>query len=479
MSGSVGPWWHQRKWRAVIAVGFTYAVTVFTATMAFVLLPDIAGHFDVTLRVVGWVVIVQALVISALLLPLGRFADAWGRRKALVLGLALFAVGNLATALAPSFGVLIAARTLAAVGDAMTQAVGTAALVAAFPAHERGLAVGAQTTTVAIGAASGPLVTGWALGLVGWPVMFAAVAAVASMAAVSAWVFLDGDETLAARRRVDLGGPLLSGTAIVALTVGISDPFDVGFGSPMSVGLLIVALVASIAFVRWELAVEEPMLDVRLFAIRAVHTAAGVRVLAFSASTALMLLMPVYLLSVRGVSSGRAGTVIATNAVGMAFGAQLGGRVYDRLGARLPAMTGLAVQAGLLAWFAVIGLESPIGVVVVAMFGAGVAQSLWNVPNNSALMGAPPPESLGVVGAFSNINRTIGNVIGQASAAAIVTAVMRSDDLDVPLSDLDTTPGAITSFLDGWTSAFFVAAMMTASAVVLATRLPSRAESRA
>ena len=230
MSDPVSPWWHQRKWRAVVAVGLTYVVTVFTATMAFVLLPDIAEHFDVTLRVVGWVVIVQALVISSLLLPLGRFADAWGRRKALVLGLVLFTLGNLATALAPSFGLLIAARTLAAAGDAMTQAVGTAALVAAFPPQERGLAIGSQTTAVAIGAASGPLVSGWALGFVGWQTMFVAVAAMASLAAVAAWVFLDGDAAKAVIRRFDLGGPVLSALAIVSLTVAISDPADLGLG---------------------------------------------------------------------------------------------------------------------------------------------------------------------------------------------------------------------------------------------------------
>ena len=66
MSEPVGPWWRQRKWRAVIAVGLTYVVTVFNATMSFVLLPDIADSFDVTLRVVGWFVIMQALVISSL-----------------------------------------------------------------------------------------------------------------------------------------------------------------------------------------------------------------------------------------------------------------------------------------------------------------------------------------------------------------------------------------------------------------------------
>ncbi len=473
MSDPVGPWWQQRKWRAVIAVGFTYAVTVFTATMAFVLLPEIAEHFDVTLRVVGWVVIVQALVISSLLLPLGRFADAWGRRRALVLGVALFAVGNLATGLAPGFGFLIGARTVAAVGDAMTQAVGTAALVAAFPSHERGLAVGAQTTAVAFGAASGPVLTGWALGVVGWQVPFFVIAGMASLAAIAAWVFLDGEATVTASRRVDPGGVLLSASAIVAMTVAISDPFDVGVGSPISIGLVVVAVLATVGFVRWELRRAEPMLDVRLFAIRTFHTAAAVRVLAFSAATTWTLLLPIYLLTVRGISSTWAGVVIATTAIGMAVGAQLGGRVYDRYGAKTPAMAGLGAQAVLLVWLAGLGVDSSIVVIGAVMLAAGIAQSLWNVPNNSALMGSPPPESLGVVGAFSNINRTIGNVIGQALAAAIVTAVLRRDDLDVPLSDLDTVPGAIPSFLDGWRWAFGVAAALSVVAVVVASRLPS------
>lgn len=479
MPDQAGQWWHEPKWRAVIAIGFAYFVAVFASAMSFVLLPDIADHFDITLRVVGWVVIVQALVISSTLLPLGRFGDAWGRQRTLVLGLALFTVGSAATALAPSFGVLIAARILASVGDAMTQAVGTAALVAAFPPHERGRALAAQTTSVAVGAAAGPLATGWALGFVGWQVMFLVLAGLAGSAALIAWRFLDGDRTKAAARSVDAGGSVLAGASIIALTVGISDPFDVGLGSPVTFALLAVAGLALAGFVRWELRQDEPMLDVRLFLIPTFHTAATVRVLAFAATTAWNLLLPVYLITVRGVSGTRAGAVIAATAVGMAIGAQFGGRIYDRLGARSPAVAGLAVQAVLLVWLSTLGVESSMLILSIAMLIGGISQSLWNVPNNSALMGSPPPESLGVVGAFSNVNRTIGNVIGQALAAAIVTAVLRSDDLDVPLSDLDTTPGAIPSFLDGWQWAFLAAAGLTVAGMGLATRLPGAQRSPA
>src|SRR5687768_13110375 len=104
------------KWRAFTAVAISFVTIVMSMSMVFVALSAIASEFDVTLRAVSWVVIVQALTVTALMLPMGRLADIIGRRRVHLLGLTLFAIGSLGCALSPTFEVLLVALIVLSVG---------------------------------------------------------------------------------------------------------------------------------------------------------------------------------------------------------------------------------------------------------------------------------------------------------------------------------------------------------------------------
>ena len=140
--------------------------------MVFIALIQIAETFGVTLRAASWVVIAQGLTISAFMLPMGRMADIIGRKKVHLMGLVLFGGGSVFTAFAPTFGLLIFARIVAAVGNSMGQSVGTAMVLSIFPPHERGKGIGAQTTSVAIGGAMGPVIAGLVLQFLPWQALF-------------------------------------------------------------------------------------------------------------------------------------------------------------------------------------------------------------------------------------------------------------------------------------------------------------------
>ncbi|SVE55534.1 uncharacterized protein METZ01_LOCUS508388, partial [marine metagenome] len=144
------------KWKAFIAIGIAFFTMVASMGMVFLALAQIADTFGVTLRSASWVVIVQGLTISAFMMPLGRMADIIGRKRTHLIGLVLFGSGSVFTGLAPTFGLLIAARIFTAIGNSMGQSVGTAMVLSVFPARERGKAIGAQTTSVAVGGAMGP-----------------------------------------------------------------------------------------------------------------------------------------------------------------------------------------------------------------------------------------------------------------------------------------------------------------------------------
>lgn len=480
-------WWRQSKWRAFVAIGSTYLLIVVSTAFSFIALPSIADDFEVTLKVVGWVVITESLLIAGLLLPMGGIADTVGRKRTLFSGMGVFAIGAVSTGLAPTFALVIVARVILATGSALIQSVGTGMLAAIFPPEERGLALGAQTTAVAIGSATAPLLGGVALQVLSWRAMFVllAVPSVASMIAIR---FLVGDDRAATaaalggadappRRRIDGLGASLSGLAVVALVLTINNPFDFAWLSvPIVVGgLLTVGLLAG--FIWWELRVDQPMLDLRMFAIPVFRYAVLVRVVGFVAATTAMLLLPIYLLSAREISASLAGVLISTLAIGMGLSAQVSGRMYDRVGPRLPTVTGLILQVGTTVALSFADESTPLWFIGVVAFVAGVAMALWNVPNNSAMLGATPPESFGVGGAFTNVTRTVGNVIGQALTATAVAGVMASQGFDIPLGDLGDTAGAAASFIDGWQLAFLIAAGLSAVTLLFGLKLPDKSGS--
>jgi MFS family permease len=166
--------------------------------------------------------------------------------------------------------------------------------------------------------------------------------------------------------------------------------------------------------------------------------------------------MPIYLISFRGESEILAGAILLFTSLGMALAAQSAGRLGDRFGERPFTVIGFVILVGTAVGFTLTNESTPLWLVTTVLFVNGLAMGLWNVPNNSTIMGSVPRSSFGVVGAFTNLTRNVGNVTGQALAAAIVVGVMASRGFDIPLSDIDVVPGAGGAFMDGWKAAFIL-----------------------
>jgi len=465
---------YARKWQAFGAIAISFVTMVMSMSMVFVALAAIADDFGMTLRAVTWVVIAEALTISALMMPMGRLADIVGWKRIHLTGLMLFAVGALFTALAPTFGLLIAARVVMACGSAMAQSVGTAMVVAIFPTRERGLAIGSQTTAVAIGGSSGPIVGGLVLQVLPWQALFLMLVVPMSIAFVAGYLILD-NETMQPRRAAnrppfDWGGAVLSAIAIVLLVIAINNPRRDPWISPAILGSLATVAVLLAVFVSWEMRSRSPMLELRLFRNEVFSLAVAARLLGFMAATATRFLMPIYLISLRGLEEAAAGGVLFLTSLGMGIAAQAAGRLSDRFGSRPFSVAGLAVFVGTSLPMAFLTAETPITVVMALLLVNGLGMGLWNVPNNSVIMGSVPASALGVVGAFTNLTRNVGNVTGQAIASGVVVAVMAANGFDIPLSRIAGTPGAGAAFIDGWRAAYLLVTAYSAIGLALAIR---------
>jgi len=459
------------KWRAFAAIGVAFVTNVLAMSMVFVALPSIADDFGVTLRLVSWVVIAQSLTISSLMLPMGRVADMIGRRRMHLMGLSLFGLGSVAVAFAPSFGLLIAARVVMSVGNAMGQSVGTAMVVAVFPEHERGTAIGSQTTAVAIGAASGPIMGGLILQVLPWEAMFLLLLIPITIAMIAGYVVLDEARVSPAldgpKPSFDWPGAMLSGVMVMALVLTINNPFGVAWVSPQILAGALVTIALFAAFVVWELHSPDPMLELRLFRNRVFSTAVAARLAGFMGSTVTNFLAPIYLISLRQMSEASAGAILFLNSLGMGLAAQASGRLSDRYGSRRFSTLGYSILIFTALSFSTMTRSTPLLVMMPVMFLHGLSLGLWNVPNNSTIMGSVGPERHGVVGAFTNLTRNMGNVVGQAVASAVVVGVMVGRGFDIPLSEIGERLGADSAFSAGWRVSFLIVAVLGVVGVAL------------
>lgn len=440
--------------------------------MTFVVLGAIADDFDISLSTVSWVVIVQSLVISALMMPMGRFGDIIGRKRIHLLGLVFFASGAALTALAPTFGILIISRIITSIGNAMGQSVGTAIVISAFPTTERGKAIGSQTTAVAIGGASGPIFGGFVLQFLPWEALFIILLIPVAIAFFAALFFLKSDsqvQTLdSVRSPFDGVGAFISAAAIILLVVAINNPFGFQWISSEMMIALGLFLLLTIIFIIWELRIDVPMFQLRMFASGNFSLAVLTRLLGFGGATAVRFIVPVFLISLLQLNEAVAGAILLLTSVGMAVGAQISGRMSDKFGPRPFAISGFTLAFITTLAMVFVGRDTSLVLLGFILLFNGLSMGLWNVTNNAVIIGSVADSELGVIGAFTNLTRNLGNVTGQALSASVVAGVMLSSGFDVPLNEIGNDVAAGDSFLTGTRVAYLLVSGITFVSLVLA-----------
>src|SRR5215470_9297765 len=240
---------HANKW-AVLAI---VAVGIFMATLdssiVNISLPTIAHYFGVALSgAIEWVIIAYLVVIAGVLLTIGRLADMIGRKPIWVAGLVIFTVGSAISGAAPSLGLLIAARGLQGLGGALLMAISPAMLTSAFPANERGRALGLNAVVVAFGVSVGPTLGGIITEHLTWRWIFYVNVPIGVIGFVASMRVLT-ERMRRGRGRFDPLGAVLLAIGLVALTLGLSFGQEWGWASPLLISSLVISVIALIMLV--------------------------------------------------------------------------------------------------------------------------------------------------------------------------------------------------------------------------------------
>ncbi|MFC4119427.1 MFS transporter [Nonomuraea zeae] len=385
----------------ILAVALVAAVNLAIPTLA-------ASDLRPTQAQILWIVDAYVIVFACLLVPAGAAGDRFGRKGVLLTGLAVFAAGCLAAALAPDVGTLIAARAVSGAGAAMVMPASLAVTVGAYPPGERGQAVAAWTAATGAAGVLGNLGGGLVMQYLPWRALFGVPVLLAAVLAVLVALLVPRAERHPAT--LDLPGTALLTAASVALLAGIIEGPEAGWGSGLVLGSFGAAAVLFAIFVTHQLRAQAPLLDPRLF--KAARLRAGTLGVAvtFFGLFAMFFVNARYLQDVKGFSPLLTGVAIVPLTIPMI--------VVSRRSARFASRP--AVQAGLVGIVAGLTLLSfadaamPYPVYAVGLLVMGAAMGLCLPVLSHEIMAALPRERSGLGSGLNSATRELGSAVGVA-----------------------------------------------------------------
>ena len=391
------------------------------------MLPVIGRELGAEVATIEWVVAAYLLVVSALLLGVGRLADMYGHKTVYLTGFVVFVASSAMCGAATSAGALIGFRAMQGIGASMLYASSPAILTKNFPSSERGRALGLQAMMTYLGLTTGPSLGGWLTSVLGWRSIFYINVPVGALATALSLHFIPRERPGARREPFDLSGGALFALGLTALLLALNQGHVWGWGSPRVVILLAGAAAVLAAFVRLEARSASPMLDLRLFHNRLFSASTASAVLNYICVYSVIFILPFYLIRGRGLGPAEAGLLMTAEPIVMVVAAPLSGALSDRIGSRLLSTTGMAILGIGLLLLARLGPHSPAGAIVTALGTVGLGTGIFGSPNNSALMGAAPRDRQGIAAAILATARNVGMVLGVGLAGAVFTSMLARD----------------------------------------------------
>ena len=395
---------------ALIVTTLTSFMGPFSISSVNVALPAIQAEFSADAVLLGWVATSYLLAIAVFLVPFGKIADIYGRKKIFTWGLILFTFSSLLAAFSFSMTMLIAMRVLQGFGSAMFVTTGMAILTSVFSPSKRGRAIGIYVSAVYIGLSVGPFAGGFLARYLGWQSIFAIVVTFGVVCVVMTFKYLKGEWVDAKGEKLDIIGSVVYGFSILTLVYGASL-----LPQKAAVYLIIVGLAGIGIFIKYEMRVQYPVFEVRLFNHNRLFAFSSLAALInYSATFALTFLLSLYLQYIKNVPPQYAGSILIAQPIVMAIFSPLAGRLSDSIEPRRIASTGMAMTAIGLFSFAFIGAETSTIIIVLTLAFLGFGFSLFSSPNMNAIMSAVERKHFGIASGTVATMRLLGQMTSMA-----------------------------------------------------------------
>jgi EmrB/QacA subfamily drug resistance transporter len=408
---------HKVIWAFVLTSAATFMVTL-DNLVVMTALPVIRRDLGAGIDSLEWTVNAYTLTFAVLLLTGAALGDRFGRRRLLAIGLAIFTASSAAAALAPSIGVLDAARALQGLGGAIVAPLALTLLATAVPAEKRGLALGVWGGISGLAVAFGPLVGGAVVSGISWHWIFWLNVPIGL--ALIPLVLLRLDESRGPADRIDLPGLGLASAGLFGIVWGLVRGNAAGWGSPEIVGALAAGAVLLALFVAWERRAPAPMLPLRFFRDRTFALANSASLLFSFGMFGSIFLLAQFFQTVQHYSPLASGLRILPWTVMPMIVAPIAGAFSDRIGGERLMAAGLTLQGIGLAWIASISTPTLPYIDIVAPFClSGMGMALFFAPVANVVLSAVRPSEQGQASGANNAIRELGGVLGVAVLASI------------------------------------------------------------
>jgi EmrB/QacA subfamily drug resistance transporter len=411
-----------RKWWTLGAMCFALFMIMLDNTVVNVALPSIQRDLGASVSSLEWTINGYTLAFAVLLATGGRLGDIFGRRRMFIGGVVLFTISSATAGFAPDTLSLVISRVVQGIGGAFMMPGTLSIITDAFPASERGKAIGTWAGVSALALAIGPVLGGFLTEHVSWRAIFfinLPVGVGTVLAALFA-VRESRDETVG--REVDFAGVALLTAGLTALVLALVEGNAWGWGSPAILSLIGGSVLLLAAFVAIEMRVRAPMVEFGLFANRNFIGAVSVAFIVTFAMLGMFFFLALYMQNVLGYSPLEAGVrFLPTTLLIMAI-APISGRLSDRIGPRWPIVVGLTLTTASLFMFTRINDATTYGDLLPAfmLMGAGIALTMS--PMSTAAMNAVATSKAGIASGILSMFRMIGGSFGVAAIGALFQA---------------------------------------------------------
>ena len=409
--------------RTVLLVSTLSSLLVpFISSSINIALPAITDELGMSAVVMGWIPTAFLLSAAVFLVPLGKVADTYGRKRLFLYGMVTLTVSSLLAAMAGSAWMLIMSRVIQGIGAAMIFGTSIAILTSVYPEGERGFALGITIAAVYIGLSLGPFFGGFLTEHVGWRSIFVVNIPVCLLVIGVTLFRLKGEWAEGRKGSYDFGGAFIYGLTLVAIMYGFSL-----LPSPYGLLSILAGICGGIVFVRWEARVPDPLLNIDLFQKNRVFLFSNLAAFVnYSATFAVAFLLSLYLQYIKGMSAQTAGIILVTQPAVQALFSPLAGRLSDRVEPRVVASAGMVVTVIGLFVCSLFTYHTPLPLIVGALAVLGFGFALFSSPNTNAIMGSVNRRFYGIASGMVATMRLMGQMLSMGVTVLVFALYLGS-----------------------------------------------------
>jgi EmrB/QacA subfamily drug resistance transporter len=431
----------------MLIVAISSFLTPFTGSSVNIALPSIGREFLLDAVALSWVATSYLLAAATFLVPFGRIADIHGRKRIFLFGITIHTIASILCAISNSGTWLIAFRAMQGLGGAMIFGTGVAILTSVFPAPERGRALGVNVAAVYVGLSVGPLVGGSLTEHLGWRSIFFLNAFLGLIVIIAVLWKLKGEWAGARGEKFDYTGAIIYCLTLVTMIYGFS-----ALPALPGVWLILIGVLGLVAFVRWEVRLEHPVLNIAFFRDNTVFRFSNLAALInYSATYAVAFLLSLYLQYIKSLTPEQAGLILVAQPVIQVICSPIAGSLSDRIEPRIVASTGMALTTTGLILLTFLSSNTELAFVLISLVILGLGFGFFSSPNTNAVMSSVDKRFYGVASGMLGTMRLTGQMFSMG-----VTLLLFA----LYIGRVQITPEYYTLFLKSMKTAFIISAAL-------------------